>query len=271
MSKRTGIQLCYPLEEKRLAKWEPPYLVQPKLDGERCRAVWVGDSYMLLTSEENIFFSVPHIIKQLNTLNTHEELDGELYCHGMSFEQIHSVVSRTENLHPQHEAMDYHIFDLVTKDIQGARLLSLRLKIKQTADTPNLIPVPWRMARTMDEVMRAYDEYLREGYEGIIVRNAYAPYMRKRSTYVMKFKPKKEDTYKIIDWKEEISKDGIPKGRIGALLCEGDFSVGSGLNDDLRSRLWDARHQLVGRTIRVGYQHMTERGVPRFPVILEVI
>jgi len=34
--KRAGVQLCYPFEEKRLAKWEPPYIVQPKLDGERC-------------------------------------------------------------------------------------------------------------------------------------------------------------------------------------------------------------------------------------------
>ena len=35
--KRSGIQLAYPLEESRLAKWAPPYITQPKLDGVRCR------------------------------------------------------------------------------------------------------------------------------------------------------------------------------------------------------------------------------------------
>ena len=40
MGKRTGIMLCYPFEEKRLNKWNPPYIIQPKLDGERCRAVY---------------------------------------------------------------------------------------------------------------------------------------------------------------------------------------------------------------------------------------
>lgn len=40
MSTRTGIMLASPLDEGKLAKWPRPYIVQPKLDGERCRAVF---------------------------------------------------------------------------------------------------------------------------------------------------------------------------------------------------------------------------------------
>ena len=47
---------AYPFEEKRLAKWRPPFIVQPKYDGVRCRAVPIqqpgfGTGYILLSSE----------------------------------------------------------------------------------------------------------------------------------------------------------------------------------------------------------------------------
>ena len=65
MSKRAGIQLAYPFEEKRLAKWQPPYIVQPKFDGDRCSNTPLPSAPLLLSSEENPFFSVPHINEQL--------------------------------------------------------------------------------------------------------------------------------------------------------------------------------------------------------------
>jgi len=85
-----GIMKCYPFEEKRLAKWQPPYIVQPKYDGVRCRAVPIpGGGYILLSSEENVIYSVPHILDWLNRVQLTTELDGELYCHGMSFSFNH--------------------------------------------------------------------------------------------------------------------------------------------------------------------------------------
>ena len=34
-----GIMKASPFEEKRLTKWNPPYIIQPKYDGFRCRAI----------------------------------------------------------------------------------------------------------------------------------------------------------------------------------------------------------------------------------------
>ncbi len=103
-----------------------------------------------------------------------------------------------------------------------------------------------------------------------------APYERKRSTLVMKFKAKQEDSYKIVGYKEEISINNIPKDKLGALVCEsGDgniFSVGTGFSDEKRQKLWDVRNTLEGKVAKIKYQHLTtERKVPRFPVFVEVI
>ena len=91
----------------------------------------------------------------------------------------------------------------------------------------------------------------------------------------MKFKPKKEDDYEILGFEEEISKDGIPKDTLGAIICKsGDgqvFNVGTGFTDERRKELWEARDILVGQFATVKYQHITSGNkVPRFPVFVEV-
>jgi len=269
-----GIMKCYPFEEKRLAKWEPPYIVQPKYDGVRCRAVPLNNGeFLLLSSEENPIFSVPHVNKVLNDNYPPWELDGELYCHGMKFEEIVSITSRTVNLHPHYSEINFHIFDVVRENqTQAARISVINtLKIH-----PGIAIAPYWLCESFDDVMRAYDYILSDGYEGIIVRHFAAPYVRKRSTYIMKFKPKKEDEYEILGYGEEYSKSGSPKNSLGYLeLRSGDgniFKVGTGFTERDRQTMWNFRDSLIGRIARVQYQHLTTgKKVPRFPVFVEVI
>lgn len=274
-----NIMKCYPFEEKRLAKWQPPYIVQPKYDGVRCRAVPLDNgSYVLLSSEENIIYSVPHINEDLEQSQLPRwEYDGELYCHGMSFQDILSITSRTVNLHNLRTEIKFHIFDVVAEQQhQMERLVALVGQQREIKSRKYLRFAPFWMCENLEEVMRAYDKLINSQYEGIIVRHSHGLYLRKRSMWVMKFKPKKEDTYDIIGWKEETSNEGAPKGRIGALVCqscEGDtFSVGTGFTDEMREMLWERRGNLTGRHARVSYQHLTTgKKVPRFPVFVEVL
>ena len=271
--KRSGVMLCYPFEEKRLSKWDPPYMLQPKLDGVRCRAVFdeQRQSYYLLSSTEHEIVSCPHIIAALNKHEMTAELDGELYHHGMSFEEIYSRTSRTENLHARHFDIEFHVFDVVAKGTQVERLTWL---VKQNFDLP-VVLVSFMMCHNLDDIMSYYAQILNKGYEGIIVRHFDAPYIRRRSTFLMKFKPKKDDWYDVLGYKEEIDKHGNPKGRLGSIVCCGDdgtpFAVGSGLNDDHRRELWTKRHLLAGNLCHVQYQHITPgKNVPRFPVFISV-
>ena len=269
-----GIMKAYPFEEKRLAKWQPPYIVQPKYDGVRCRAVPLENGeFILLSSEENVIYSVPHINKALNHQLPKLEWDGELYAHHLSFEEIVSRTSRTVNFHSDYEAIQFHIFDYVDEICLQAQRASRIIDVKMTEP---LIKAPIWIADNLDEIMKVYDNLLSSDYEGIIVRNFTAPYERKRSTWVMKFKPKKEDEYVITGYQEEVSIEGRPKDTLGSLWCEsGDgnsFSVGTGFTDDERARLWDIRSEIVGKVVKIQYQHLTSgKKVPRFPVFVEVV
>jgi DNA ligase-1 len=273
---RTGIMLCYPFEEKRLEKWHSQFLIQPKLDGDRCRAIF--DSYgkvTLLSSEENIINSVPHIVDQLEQMGYKDfELDGELYNHGASHQLIHGTVARTVNLHPEFESISYNVFDVVTGDAQLIRSNWLDTKF---IETDNVKKVETMSGADVKDVMKALEYFTENGYEGVVLRHPAAPYMRKRSTMMMKFKPRKDDFYTIVGYEEEISIHGEPKNSLGALiLTSGEneiFKVGSGsfLTRDNREMLWQQRETLKGRTAHVKYQHLTDRHVPRFPVLIDII
>lgn len=275
MAGRQGIMLAQPFEQKRLAKWNPPYIVQPKLDGERCRYVQYPGGSLLLSSQENPFFSVPHIKEYLDSLNLNIELDGELYCHGMPFEEIVSRVSREVNIHEDHKEIKYYIFDVATGESQVARTLYLS-KLKPILDSKVTRVVPSYIANSFEDIMMYYEQFLKQDYEGIIVRHCDYPYLRKRSTGMMKFKPKKTDEYEIVGYTQEVSINGEPKQSLGALICKGDdgtlFNVGTGFTKSDREFMWSQANYYPGKKVRVSYQHLTHgNGVPRFPVFVEVI
>lgn len=271
-----GIMKCVPFEELRLKRWLPPYIVQPKYDGVRCRAIPLENGYLLVSSEENPIWSVPSVLETLDIMfpvgsRNRPELDGELYRHGLSFEDIISITSRTKNQHCEHRSIEFHCFDIINSDLQAQRITDL-MKIP----TNHHFKVsPYWIADTFDSVTEIFDKVIELGYEGIIVRHMYNIYERRRSTKVMKFKPKKEDDYVISGVQEEIDKEGLPKGSLGALTClSGDghlFNVGTGFTQEQRQVLWDDREQLPGKVVKIKYQHITVgRKVPRFPVFVEI-
>jgi DNA ligase 1 len=277
--KRTGIMLAQPLEENRLAKWKPPFIVQPKLDGERCRATWQVENTLLpkpvlFTSEENIFNTVPHIREAITLLNRPDlELDGELYIPNSNFSAIHSRSSSSRlELHEDYQSLQYHVFDICDETLNQVERLHLLNSLNLR---PPLFIVPSIVVDSLEEILEWMEKFVDQGYEGIIVREIDNFYVRKRSLGMMKFKPKCEDTYEIVGYKEEKSIEGNAKGTLGALICKGSdgniFSVGSGLTDFLSQEWWDKQDELIGKKCRVQYQHLTPgKKVPRFPVFISI-
>lgn len=274
--RRTGIMLCYPMEEKRLHKWPMPVLCQPKLDGNRCRCIPSQTGWTMVSSEGNEITSCPHILNELNNLPGHlwMELDGELYNHDLDHELIHGITSRTVNLHESHEVVQFHCFDIISEELKMVdRFELLNLLFRQT-DLSFIKKVESIWANNLSEIMELYENFLNQSYEGIILRNGTGKYKRTRSTDIMKFKPTRTDYYKIVGMKEEHDKNGTPKGTLGSFECcglDGEiFSVGSGLTQSQRWAYW--RENCNGKYVKVQYQRLTAgKRAPIFPVFLELV
>lgn len=265
---RKGILLCYPFEEKRLKTW-PAAIVQPKLDGDRCRAIFDGSGNVtLLTSEENEVTSVPHIKYALEKLHlTHVELDGELYTHGMLHQDIRSIVGRTRNLSADFTSMQYHVFDMVNQEFQLQRLKDVKELLSNAG--PEIEVVQFELAHNVEQIMQLMTDYNEMGYEGVIVRHPFGQYVRKRSTQIMKYKPKKSDIYPIVDVVQEISIEGHPKPMVGAVWCTSNegtrFKVScSSTTHENKRKWWEERDNLIGKYLVVHYQNIHPSGSPRF-------
>lgn len=277
--------LCYPFEEERLVgkgrkSWNQwPVLVQPKLDGIRCKVNLA--SLLMTSSEENPIYSVPHIKEGIEKARDIflkydiTELDGELYSRDLTFEEICSAVLR-DNPVEEGKKIEYHIFDFLTED--NTRSNASRYQVLGLIDdalhyhglNEHLVIVPTFWAHNLDEIYKMLDVQIRNGNEGIIVRHPYAYYQEKRVTTMMKFKPKKTDTYKVIGVRQLTDKYGFHKNMLGALILtdhEGNlFNVGTGFSEAERYRLWDLRKELTGKYCTISYQNLTQLGVPRFAV-----
>lgn len=280
---RTGIQLAYPFEERRLRNegrfslcWHPPYIIQPKLNGERCRLINAGGRVLLLSSTEEIISTVPHI-NQAGTLLPPGEYDGELYVHGWTFSEIHSVVSSTVTIHPRAQEMQLHLFDVITSESQAERIERLdRIKSIYNLELsdPRIQFVRTHIAWNRSEIMSYYDQFIAAGYEGFILRHIDAPYSRKRSAAMMKFKPKQKDHYLIVGVKEAISESGTPLSMLGAFICDDGmgetFDPAAGqLTHHERRIIWekfkDDPNSIIGQQLEVAYQTMSDKkGVPLF-------
>ena len=273
--------LAIPFEERRFKQakfgWIWPVIVQPKLDGERCRAVWNGDSFDLFSSQNNLIVSVPHINEELMKIkNINEnirELDGELYLHKMNFNDIHSIVSRRKELHQDYLKMEYHIFDIVNSKTQVNRLIEM----ENFAIFNSIVKkVSFQLAYSIDQIMDLYLTLLDNKYEGIIIRHPLALYVRKRSVFMMKFKERKSDYYKIIGIRQAVSEKGEKKPLIGSFICEKNdciFPVGAGkINHKQRAYIWKNKQEFIGKICHVSYQSIfpnTEK--PRFGLCIEVV
>lgn len=268
--KRTGIMLAYPFDEKRLAKWSLPYLVQPKYDGERIKAIRAADWVALYSSTGLPVTNLPHIEKAVEQLPI-GIYDGEAYIH-QGRQQLGGVM-RSGGVVEESKLTRYIIFDINSPYSQTIRLMTLTA-LKDVAD-PSIITIAPVWACGLAEIEGILAEQRALGYEGVILREPHAVYQEKRVTTMMKIKPRSSDTYRIVGYEEEVSIRGELKDSLGAFKVvseEGEpFNVGSGFTQAQRREFWQNREAYIGHYVLVKYPALTDRGVPWSPVFVEVM
>ena len=199
-------------------------------------------------------------------------LDGEVTS--STFQDLMSQVHRKKDA----DASDavYNVFDFAplkefSKGKWDVPQLKRRKDLKDFMghfiDCNNVKYWPFEEVNLDTEEGKAKLEEMRDiaaarGLEGIMVKDANAPYECKRTSGWLKIKPNITVDLTVVNIEEGTGRN---VGRLGAFVCEGidngksiRVNVGSGFSDVQRDDFWIARTDVVGHTAEVKADAVTQ-------------
>jgi len=251
------------------AKVRWPIDVQRKINGVRCIAYrTVTGGPIILQSRGNDTYSVAHVSEALfPILQPGIALDGELYAHGMSLQNILSLVRR-----PQLDSLllMYNVYDMMwLEGTARAAPWTQRKHVLENWLAPHthalgpLRGVETLVANNETELVMLHDQFVQEGYEGAILRSAEGIYrFGHRSSDLLKYKLYEDAEFLIVGWT-------VGKGRfegVPTFICrtaEGkDFEAVMEGTMEERAKLLAEAGSHIGKQLTVRYFDLSDAGIP---------
>src|SRR5262245_12951931 len=266
-----------------------PLLASPKLDGIRC-LILDGVAHTRRWRE----WPNRNIRETLAGLG---DLDGEVVKLGddgkpLPFNECQSLLDTYGEY-----KFEYWVFDCFTYP-EKEFFERLKLLDAQVAFAAQALPVrivPQIRVEDLPQLQAIESHYLKEGYEGLILRDPMAPYKQGRSTlkqgWMLKLK-QFEDAEATVESCEELlhnmneleqDKLGFAKrssradGKVGGdtlgvLVCRAadgtEVRLGTGFEDEMREVIWSARRSGKGMVVKYKFQRHGTMDAPRIPVFL---
>jgi DNA ligase-1 len=221
------------------------WIIEPKYDGERIIAVRYGDEISLWTRRNiQASYKFPEIVEALNNNLDGKDwiLDGEMTVSG-GFRQLlnRNVEDRFKiSLLSRKNPATYNIFDIMRyekEDLLNKPIIERKGILMRVVHPDNRIEiVPFNEAKNVED---QFLNYLKEGFEGAIIKNSYSKYEPgRRSDQWLKIK--KGDSVDVHIIGATKSTGSIP---FGALLMEKDGKyfgkVGTGFSDQDRKDIFN--------------------------------
>lgn len=255
--------------------------LEPKLDGVRVVMMIIpsdsGTSAISFSRNGKVFENFTHIENEIiqnlveiirtnsRTLVDGFVLDGEVV--GNSFQELMRQARRKENVSAEDSI--FNVFDIIPLadfrrgywNAQLSKRIEILEKMRPVIDkmkSVELLPhlmVDLDYSEGHDQLNRYAKDMVNLGYEGIMIKDINAPYVCKRSTDWLKWKPTITVDLEVTDVEEGTGRN---VGRLGALVCSGyddgkyiTVNVGSGYSDDDRVDYWNNSDQVIGRTAEI--------------------
>ena len=244
-----------------------PCFIQPKLDG--VRALGIGNQ--LFSRNGNIFPTLEHIKKELEENKDNLILDGELYTDDINFEKIVGLVRK--NNKSKEEEIDslkiyFNIFDYIDENLSFEKRLIKLTEFFSKNNFKYLKFVKTEICNKKELIEKYLDNFINEGYEGIIIRNGNGKYEENiRSNNLLKLKRFIDEEFEIINYTTP------SEGKeIGCVIWEcktkegKKFTVRPEGNYKERKKLYKEGKKYIGKMLTVRYQELTNDKIPRFPV-----
>lgn len=258
-----------------------PVLIQPKLDGCRALAYRENDTVYLISrnglEKANPLIHIKHALKPYLKPDGSEYLDGELYCHGMARETVTGICNKktiTKSYQTLTLQVEFHVFDFVDCQTPNEpveiRQQRLGNRLENCGQPIRLVTTV--MAHSKKQIMDNHQEWVNQGYEGVMIRIIGSIYENKRSKYLLKYKEFEDEEFEICGYHEGT---GDWKGAV-IWECWHDknkqlkFSVKQEGSIEKLQTLYKEAHQYIGKKLTVKFQSRMKNGCPEFGVGVEL-
>lgn len=251
------------------------YLVEPKIDGIRAAAMILNGSVKFISIRGKPLYNLNLISDELvaNTRLDGYMLDGELYAGDWN-----KTISITRSSKTVKNAFSliYYVFDILPINEVNKQACSLTLIQRKKRldallnDTEHIKKVSFKKLTSIEELQTLYNIALKNGFEGVMLKEINSVYSYNRSSSWLKVKEIQSDEFLCID---VIEGTGRNKGRLGAIVIqtgETTCNVGGGFSDEQRVYYWNNKHKIINQIVEIAYQSKTINGKLRSPRFLRV-
>lgn len=220
------------------------------------------EDYLLATINTNIIDDM---------INGFAALDGEVYLPGYTVNQINHFVKDANCV--QNKLLQFWCYDIMMEGGQTHRNM-YRYHIKSSTSFNNieehynnkerLIILPNIYIDNDDKAIKARNEFINLGFEGLILRNTETDYQygRRRANYMEKFKGVAEGDFIILDIYKEKKRD------LPILLCKNDindekFETRLSSPHSVQRDVLYNKEKFIGKTVHIHYGERS--GISRVP------
>lgn len=258
-----------------------PCLIQPKINGVRCTISLDINGNVQILSKEGLKYNLPHIEQEFEEyknvfFSTLDDtildiiFDGELYIYGESLQNIVSAV-KSNNLHTPR--VKFICFDLaipLLNNLKRILLLKELLHFTQINLNSSIEYVTTLKINNELLVQEITDKYIKEGYEGSILRNPDGLYaFGKRPMDMCKLKRVLDEEFEIVN---VICQDKNPS--LGLFVCVNkngkEFKVTPKGDINFKELILYQKHKYIGKQLTCTFYEYTEDGIP-FHIISNIV
>ena len=265
-----------------------PKMASPKFDGNRC---YVENGEAKSSSGKPI---KNNHIRRILSNPLYNGFDGELIVGESTAPDVrratHSGVSRKDG----EPDFSFHVFDDFGFNGHFKSRLAISLsRIRQVAPDDPIYHVTHTLLHSLEELEAYEAKVISRGYEGVVLRDPYAPYKEGRSTlkqnWALKLKRFLDGEAVVIGYYERMHNDNPqtrndhgkaersshkanlrPAGDLGGLevrdlVTQVEFKVGTGWSAEERKELWQNRDKLLGQVLTYKHFPVGAKDKPNLP------
>ena len=189
-----------------------------KIDGVRCSMFWDGKEIKTSSRGGGHYnYSTTHITQHpvlIEYFKKHPDavLDGELYKHGKSLQQI-SGAARLEKNAVDCDWLQYFVYDMMIPNVPFKDRLKLLIEFAKEVhigfDPYHVFKdgdlqvqiVPQTKVSGYDNIMKLHNKYVEEGWEGVVIRDPDANYeFGSRKNIMIKIKQYQDSEFVVVDY-----------------------------------------------------------------------